>query len=371
MHTSQRRALAAMVGTLLLASGPGLSTVAAQDKVPGPGSAGQDANPGTAPSDQARMDAQDPDGVLESLVHVMATVPEDATTADSLGTVRQGSGIVIDSSGLILTIGYLVVEADRIMVQTASGTVPADFVGYDGDTGFGLVRARSPAGLKPMLLGESSSLSTGDHLVVRSADGDAAQVQVISRGEFVGSWEYLLDSAVFTAPAFHDFGGAALILDGKLVGVGSVVTAFEVPGAGRFPANMFVPIDLLKPILRALVSSGRSGLPARPWLGVDTAETQQRVVVDSVTPGGPAEKAGLKPGDIILDVGRSPVSGIADFYRRVWSIGKAGVSVTLRVLQGDAIRTLTVKSVDRSQRLKLFPDMPGDTPAGPAVWLRP
>jgi len=370
MHTSQRRALAAVVGALLLASGPGISTAAAQDQAPGPGSTGQDREPGSAPSDQAR-NAQDPDGVLESLVHVMATVPEGATTADSLGTVRQGSGIVIDSTGLILTIGYLVVEADRIMVQTASGTIPADFVGYDGDTGFGLVRARSPAGLRPMLLGESSPLSTGDYLVVRSADGDAAQVQVISRGEFVGSWEYLLDSAVFTAPAFHDFGGAALIRDGKLVGVGSVVTAFEVPGAGRLPANMFVPIDLLKPILQALVRSGRSGLPARPWLGVDTAETQQRVVVDSVTPGGPAEKAGLKPGDIILDVGRSPVSGIADFYRRVWSIGTAGVSVTLRVLQGDAIRTLTVRSVDRSQRLKLFPDMPGNAPAGPAIWLRP
>ncbi|HET6487754.1 MAG TPA: S1C family serine protease [Spirochaetia bacterium] len=361
MRIRRMRALGAVLGALLWAGTPGAGSLSAQDQAPA-----QDLRTG-----QGQKDAQDPDGILDSLVRVMATVPEGASTADSLGTVREGSGIVIDSTGLILTIGYLVVEADRIMVQTASGTVAADFVGYDGDTGFGLVRARSASGLKPMPLGESSALEEGDHLVVRSADGDAAQVQVISRGEFVSSWEYLLDSAVFTAPAFHDFGGAALILEGKLVGVGSVVTAFEVPGAGRLPANMFVPIDLLKPILQAMVRSGRSGLPAHPWLGVNTAETQQRVVVDSVTPGGPADKAGLKPGDIILDVGRTPVSGIADFYRRVWSVGAAGVSVNLRVLQGDAIRTLTVKSVDRSERLKLFPDMPGSAPAGPAVWLRP
>lgn len=315
--------------------------------------------------------SQNPGDILHSLVRVIATVPQSATTAETLGTEREGNGIVIDSKGLILTIGYLVVEADHIQIQTESGTFPADFVGYDGDTGFGLVRAGSVGGLKPLPLGESSPLETGDRLLVRSFDGDAQQVEVILRGEFVGSWEYLLDNAVYTAPAFHDFGGAALIRDGKLVGVGSIFTAFEVPGGGRLPANMFVPIDLLKPILRELIRSGHSGLPSHPWLGVRTADMQRRVVVDSVTPGGPADRAGLKPGDIILAVGKDPVSGVADFYRRVWSLGTAGVSVTLRVLQGDAIRVVTLKSLDRSESLKLFPGLPGNAPAGPAVWLRP
>jgi serine protease Do len=318
----------------------------------------------------ATLSGQDLGDAAQSLVRVQATVPDNATTAQSLGTQREGNGIAIGPEGLILTIGYLIVEADHIQVQTATGTYPARFVGYDGDTGFGLVRAETARGLKPMPLGESSSLQTGDRLMVGGADGDSQQVRVISRGEFVGSWEYLLDNAVYTAPAFHDFGGAPLIRDGRLVGVGSVFTAFEVPGAGRLPANMFVPIDLLKPILDALVRSGSSGLPAHPWLGVTTSETQQRVVVVGVTPGGPAQRAGLKPGDIILTVGKETVSGVGDFYRRVWSTGPAGVSVSLRVLQGDSIRQITVKTMDRTESLKLRPGLPGSVPAGPAVWLR-
>ena len=316
------------------------------------------------------LPAQDLGGAAQSLVRVQAAVPDDAATAQSLGTEREGNGVVIGSDGLILTIGYLVLEADRIQVQTATGTYRASFVGYDADTGFGLVRADSARGLKPIPLGESSALQVGDRLLVGGFDGDTQQVQVVSRGEFVGSWEYLLDSAVYVAPPFHDFGGAPLIREGWLVGVGSVVTAFEVPGAGRLPANMFVPIDLLKPILDALVRSGSSGLPAHPWLGVNTSETQKRVVVDTVTPGGPAAKAGLKPGDIILAVGKEQVSGVGDFYRRLWSTGAAGVSVILRVLQGDSIREITVKTMDRSGSLKLHPAMPGSVPAGPAVWLR-
>ena len=312
------------------------------------------------------LEAQDVEEAMRALVRVRATVPEDATTARTLGTEREGNGILIDSSGLILTIGYLIVEADSIEVQTATGTFQADFVGYDGDTGFGLVRARSLAGLQPMQLGESSRVEVGDSLQVGGFGSEAQPVRVISRGEFVGSWEYLLDSAVYTAPAYPDFGGAALISEGKLVGVGSILAAFTLSGVGRLACNMFVPIDLLKPILQALVHSGRSGLPSRPWLGLNTAETEGRVVVTMVTPGSPAEQAGLRRGDIILAVAQQPVAGIAEFYRRVWSTGSAGVSVRLRVLQGDRIRELTVKSVDRNERLRRSPSRPGGVPA---AWL--
>ena len=194
--------------------------------------------------------AQDVSEVMRALVRVSATVPGDATTARSLGTEREGNGVLIDSSGLVLTIGYLIVEADSIEVQTSTGTVEADFVAYDGDTGFGLVRARSLTDVRPMPLGESSRVEVGDKLQVGGFGRDAQAVDVISRGEFVGSWEYLLDSAVYTAPAFPDYGGAALISDGKLVGVGSIFTTFSLPGVGRAACNMFVPIDLLKPILQ-------------------------------------------------------------------------------------------------------------------------
>jgi len=312
------------------------------------------------------LEAQDVEEAMRALVRVRATVPEEATTARTLGTQREGNGILIDSSGLILTIGYLIVESESIEVQTATGTFQADFVGYDGDTGFGLVRTRSVAGLQPMQLGESSRVEVGDSLQVGGFDNKAQPVHVISRGEFVGYWEYLLDSAVYTAPAYPDFGGAALISEGKLVGVGSIVTTFILPGVGRLACNMFVPIDLLKPILQALVRSGRSGLPSRPWLGLNTAETEGRVLVTMVTPGSPAEQAGLQRGDIILAVAQQPVDGIAEFYRRVWSTGSAGVSVPLRVLQGDRIREFTVKSVDRNERLRRSPSRPGGVPA---AWL--
>lgn len=307
------------------------------------------------------------EGATQALVRVRTMVPEDAATAPSLGTQREGNGIVIDSEGLILTIGYLIVEASSIEIQTAAGHYPADFVGYDGDTGFGLIRARQPAKLQPMELGESSGIAVGDKLEVCGFDAEAQPVQVISRAEFVGTWEYLIESAVYTAPPFRDYGGAALINDGKLVGVGSIFETFFLSGVGRVGCNMFVPIDLLKPILRQLVRSGRSGAPPHPWLGLNTAETEGRVVVTMVTPGGPAEKAGLHPGDIILAVGKKPVAQIAEFYRQVWSTGAAGVSVRLRVLQGQDIRDLTVKSVDRSARLRRPPAAPAGSQVNPSA----
>jgi S1-C subfamily serine protease len=329
------------------------------------------ATPANLPLGAQDARAQDASEAMQALVRVTASVPEDATTARSLGTEREGNGILIDASGLVLTIGYLIVEAESIEVQTSAGTVEADFVGYDGDTGFGLVRAHSLDVVRPMPLGDSSQVEVGDKLQVGGFGKDAQPVDVISRGEFVGSWEYLLDSAVYTAPAFPDYGGAALIRDGRLVGVGSIYTTFVMPGVGRAGCNMFVPIDLLKPILDELVRSGRSGQPSHPWLGLSTEETEGRVVVTMVTPGGPAEKAGLREGDIILAVARQPVGGMAEFYRRVWSIGPAGVSVSLRVLHGDSIRDISVKSVDRNQRLKHPPGRPGGVPAASTAWLGP
>jgi len=300
---------------------------------------------------------------MGAVVRVRATVPPEATTARTLGSERQGNGILIDSEGLVLTIGYLIVEADSIEVQTRAGAFQADFVAYDGDTGFGLVRARVLTGMRPMPFGESSQVEVGDSLHVGGFGEEAQAVRVVSRGEFVGYWEYLLDDALYAAPAFGEFGGAALISEGKLVGVGSILTTFELAGVGRVPCNMFVPIDLLKSILQELVRSGRSGSPPRPWLGLNAAEAEGRVVVTVVTAGGPAEQAGLRRGDIILAVEQAPVAGVAEFYRRVWSTGPAGVSVRLRVLQGNRIRELNVESTDRGERLRSAPARPGGVAA--------
>ena len=303
--------------------------------------------------------ADDLEQALQSVVRVRTTVPLQASTAATLGTRREGNGVLIDGSGLILTIGYLIVEADRIEVESAGGVLRADFVGYDADSGFGLVRARGFLGTKPMPLGDSSLVQVGDELVVGGFGGENQPVRLISRGEFVGSWEYLLEDALYAAPAYRDFGGAALIREGRLVGVGSILATFSVGGSRRLPCNMFVPIDLLKPILAELVRAGRSSQPPHPWLGVNTDEIEGHVMVTLVTPGGPADKAGLQKGDIILAVDRQPVAGVAQFYRRVWAAGPAGAAVRLRVLQGERIRELTVRSADRSERL-LHPARPND-----------
>jgi S1-C subfamily serine protease len=203
-----------------------------------------------------------------------------------------------------------------------------------------------------MELGQSSGIEEGDPILVAGHGGSQAVqgVRVVSRQPFAGYWEYLLEDALFTSPPYADFGGAALIgLDGKLLGVGSLYTQVVVPDVGSVPCNMFVPIDLLKPILVDLIKMGRSKEPPKPWLGVYTQEAHGRVFVLRVVSGGPAEKAGIKPGDIVLKVNQKPVKGLSDFYRKVWALGKAGVEVPLSVLQETQIRDILVQSADRYQ----------------------
>jgi len=296
---------------------------------------------------------------FKAIVKVRSTVPKEATTARTLGTEREGNGVVIDAKGHILTIGYLIVEAETLEVIGPEGkTFSAVFVGYDHGTGFGLLRTVDPLPVTPMKLGRSSEVKEGDRVLAASFGG-AESVQgarVIARKEFVGYWEYLLGEAIFTAPAIANFGGAALIdRDGKLVGIGSLFTQFVVEGLGPIPCNMFVPIDLLPPILEDLMTEGRPRGDPRPWLGLNAEEVHGRVFLSQVTPGGPAERAGLRRGDILLKVGGKEVTGLADFYRKVWALGKAGVEVPLNLLQGTQVRDLTVPSSDRYQFLRLKP----------------
>jgi len=258
---------------------------------------------------------------LKAIVKVRSLIPENAFTARSLGTEREGNGIVIDPDGHILTIGYLILEAESIEVAGPEGQpIEADFVGYDHETGFGLLRTSKPLPVAPMKLGRSSDLREGDPILVAGHGGpDAVHgAQVLSRREFAGYWEYLLEDAIFTTPPYRNFGGAALIgPDGQLLGIGSLFTQIMIPGIGLVPCNMFVPIDPLKPILGNLIATGRSQHPSRPWLGLHTEEARGRVFVLRVTSEGPAEQAGIQSGDIILTVNKIAVKGLADFYRRL------------------------------------------------------
>ena len=297
--------------------------------------------------------------ILKAVVKVRSIVPKEAPTASTLGTEREGNGVVIDSQGNILTIGYLIAEAETIEVIGPEGkTIKAHLVCYDHNTGFGILRTEKPLDVVPMKFGEAAKVKEGDQVLVAGYGGtdSAIGARVISRKEFAGYWEYLLEDAILTTPPFANFGGAALISrEGRLLGIGSLFTQILVPGFGLIPGNVFVPIDLLPPILADLLKTGRSGKAPRPWLGINVEEAHGRVFITRVTKGSPAEKAGLQVGDLILTVGGKAVNGLADFYRKVWALGNAGVEVPLSLLQGIQVKSITVHSGDRYQFLQLQP----------------
>ena len=301
--------------------------------------------------------AQTPEELLDAVVKVRATIPEDAATSQILGTAREGNGVVIDDRGHILTIGYLILEADAIEVHGTKGDpVNARFVAYDYQTGFGIVRAEPALSVKPLKLGQSSQLKAGDPILMVAFGGSGAVVgsRVVSRMEFAGYWEYLLEEAIYTSPPHANYGGAALIdSKGELLGIGSIYTRFNIPGMGILPCNMSVPIDLLKPILTDLIDHGRSSKPPQPWLGVHADEVHGRIFIIRVTPGGPADKAGIKKGDIILAVDQTPVKSLADFFRQIWSLGPAGVKIPLEILQDTKVRRISIESANRYQYLRV------------------
>jgi S1-C subfamily serine protease len=294
--------------------------------------------------------------LLSGVVHIKAFITPDGRTTENLGREREGTGIVIDNNGLVLTIGYLMVEAVSAEIATNDGhTVAANVVGYDNETGFGLLQAITPLKVRALQMGKSSDVKQGDPVVVASYGGPRGMspVHVVAKREFAGDWEYMLDEAIFTAPPHPAWSGAALIShDGKLVGVGSLIVGDTSGKGDGVRGNMFVPIDRLPPILADLISEGRPAV-AHPWLGLNTDDVGGHLVISRVTPGAPAEKAGLRKGDIILGVNGETPTSLPDFYRKIWAQGVAGADVPLDVLQNHERRSLQVHSINRLDNLKL------------------
>ena len=293
------------------------------------------------------------DPILRSIVGVRSLVPEDAFTATTLGTRREGSGVVIRDDGLVLTIGYLITEAEEVWLTSHDGrVVPAHALAYDQETGFGLVQALAPLGLSGVDFGDAAQAKVGDPVVLADGLGQSVQANIVTKQEFAGYWEYLLDEAIFITPAHPSWGGAALVgMDGKLLGIGSLRLQMS-QGGQTADINMVVPIDLLPPILDDLLTLGQVNKPPRPWLGAFSAESDGKVVVMSVAEGGPAAQAGLRRGDIISDVRDEEVDGLADFYRKLWSSGPAGTSVPMRIVRDGRETWLRLKSADRGSFLK-------------------
>jgi S1-C subfamily serine protease len=329
-----------------------LVVLAALLLVPRSAALAADASPEPDAKSSLERSGFDAERFFGAIVKVQTRAVPDARSSATLGSEREGTGIVIGEDGLVLTIGYLIIEADEVsLVDQRGRTLPARLVGYDHITGLGLVRAVVPLNVEPLGFGDSSSLAERDPVMIVNHGGpsDVTLAWVVSKRAFTGNWEYMLDTAIFTSPPALNWSGAALInKDMKLVGVGSlIVREASTVGETVVPGNMFVPIDALKPILADLVSTGRPAGAARPWLGVATDEVQGRLVVSRVSPDGPGDLAGIKVGDIILGVGGDGVRTQAEFYRKIWSRGPAGSDIPLRVLQGLDVNELAVHSIDR------------------------
>ena len=297
----------------------------------------------------------DLDGALAASVGLRAIVPADAFTADTLGTERTGNGVLI-RDGVVLTIGYLITEAETIWLHLSDGrAVPGHVLAYDQETGFGLVQALARVELPALPIGQSKTAKIGDPVVVAGAGGRKHSVvaRVVAKQEFAGNWEYVLDEAIFTAPAHPFWGGTAMIgRGGELLGIGSLQVQQVRDSGTPEPLNMIVPIDLLKPILEDLLTMGRPNRPPRPWLGLNATEIDDKIVVARVSTSGPARRANLRTGDIVLAVAGNEVSDLAGFFRTVWSLGKAGVEVPLTVYRDGRTIEVRVTSGDRNRFLK-------------------
>ena len=288
-----------------------------------------------------------------SVVSLRSLVPDTAFTASTLGTLREGSGVVIDDNGLVVTIGYLITEAEEVWLTTHDERVlPAHVVGYDQETGFGLVQALGDLDLPQLEIGSSAEAKRGDMGTIIDGRGHEVLTEIVAKQEFAGYWEYLLEEAMFTAPFHPSWGGAALVdADNRLVGIGSLRLQMLHKG-DTTDINMIVPIDLLQPILGDLITAGRPRRESRPWLGVYSAESSNGVVVMSVADGGPAEQAGLKSGDVISELDGDEVTGLADFYRKLWTKSPAGAEFAMRIVRSGRESWVRVKTADREAFLQ-------------------
>ena len=286
----------------------------------------------------------------KSIVSVRSTIPSEARTAASLGVEREGNGVAIDENH-ILTIGYIVIESESIEIGLSDGRrLPAKLVGYDHTSGFGIIKSVVPLIMPALPLGNSDYINSEQDLLILPSPnhGAGSIVRSVSQRPFTGWWEYLLESPIYTTPANGLWAGAPILNEnGEVLGIGSLFVSEAVPGISS-PGNMSVPINLLKPILGDLISSGRRKSKIQPYLGISSDDSNDQIIVTRVSKGGPAFQAGIKPQDIIVTINGSQISNLKSFYEKVWKSGEAGVTIELSVLRSGSLMNFKVKTVDRA-----------------------
>lgn len=334
--------------------------VAAHAATPAPAAGDKPASPATgAASPEGERAAQAMLAAIDAVVKVKVTAIADARSLRTLGRNREGSGVLLAPSGLVLTIGYLILEADTIEITDNRGKVVSGVVAaYDHATGFGLVKPNFPLTVKGAPLGDSKAIAQADKLIFSTHGGkeEASLATVASKRRFSGYWEYQIDDAIFTVPPRGDHSGAALIdRNGRVVGIGSLIVTNAADPNRRNPGNMFVPVDLAKPLVEQLAAGRTPAEVARPWLGVSTQEVEGRLFVIRVQEDSPAAQAGLRTGDVILAIGGQKVGSLEGFYQRLWSAGEPGATIRLDVLQRGEVREIDVRSIDRTQYMRPKP----------------
>ena len=286
----------------------------------------------------------------DSVVDIYAKIPPEARTASSLGQERAGTGVVIDG-GYILTIGYLVIEASEIKIGLSNGqTVPGTLVGCDHTTGFGILKSVVPIALTELTLGDSDKIQVDESLLILPSpqQGFSSLAQMVSRRPFAGWWEYYLEDSIYTFPTNQAWAGAPLVnAEGEILGIGSLFVADAVSQGVMSPGNLFVPINLLKPILAELTEFGRRKTNIKPYLGLSSDDSSGQVVITRVNEGGPSDKVGILAQDIITHVNQTPVTTLKDFYEAVWGSGESGSIVSLEISRAGQDMSVRVQTVDR------------------------
>lgn len=353
MRASRFRLSLALVVALLTAV---YSTAAAQGNAPTP----------LSPAAVSQM-MEAVSRARTSVVGIRVQATDGARSAETLGEQRVGSGVVIGPDGLILTIGYLLLEAQQIDIITHDNkTWPAATVAYDIATGFGLVRPLLPLqGLVPVSMGSLNDLKKGEPLLAATGatgkgdNGGLSVTELVSQRAFSGTWEYHIDTALFTSPPVAagrgNHSGAPLFnVRGELIGIGSLLVMDAAGENKRLPGNMFVPTDLLKPVLAELQQSGSSAQSHRPWLGLTSSDQGGKVRILRVSQDSPAEEAGLEPGHVVVAVDGVDVSTLEGFYKKLWARATPSDTVRLSVRVGDNedVKVMELKPQDRMLTLK-------------------